>query len=178
MPRPTVWIPCGTTSDAKNSPPFQPKPQPASKLEAFTFPVPQTKKPEPRVNPQPERVRFCCEHCGGDGHLAEFWYRRKRAERQEHQWRNQDLYHPVHGVHRPRQFSPLSGARREQHKREGERHKGSRRDPNHGQYGFGGHGRSFGPPRFDRTSFPLRGGRPQRRSDFVDVTNLTVEQMA
>ena len=88
------------------------------------------------------------------------------------------MYHPVHGVHRPRQFSPLSGARREQHKREGERHKGSRRDPNHGQYGFGGHGRSFGPPRFDRTSFPLRGGRPQRRSDFVDVTNLTVEQMA
>jgi len=99
MSRPTVWIPSGTTSDAKNSPPFQSKSQPASELEAFTFPVPQPKKPEPRVNPQPERVRFHCEHCWRDGHLAEFCYRRKRAERRERQWRNQDLYHPVHGVH-------------------------------------------------------------------------------
>ena len=51
MSRPNVWILSGTTSDAKNSPPFQPKPQSASKSEAFTFPDPQTKKPEPKVNP-------------------------------------------------------------------------------------------------------------------------------
>lgn len=178
MSRPTVWIPSGTTSDAKNSPPFQSKSQPASELEAFTFPVPQPKKPEPRVNPQPERVRFHCEHCGRDGHLAEFYYRRKRAERWERQWRNQDLYHPVHGVHRPRQFPPSSGAKREQHRHEGERREGARRDPRHGQYGFGGHGRSIGPPRFGGPRFPPRGDRTQRRSDFVDVTNPIVEQMA
>ena len=175
MPRPTVWIPSGTTSDAKNSPPFQPKPQPASKSEAFTFPDPQTKKPEPRVNPQSERVRFHCEHCGRDGHLAEFCYRRKRAERRERQWRNHDLYHPVHGVHRPRQFPPPSGAKREQHRRGGEIREGARRDPSHGQYGFGGHGRSFGPLRFNGPCFPACGGRPQRRSYFVDVSNPTFE---
>jgi len=33
MPRPTVWIPSGTTSDPKNSPPFKPKPQPMGKSE-------------------------------------------------------------------------------------------------------------------------------------------------
>jgi len=43
---------------------------------------------------------------------------------------------------------------------------------------LGGHGRSFGPPRFDGPRFPPRGGRPQRRSDFVDVAHPTFEQMA
>ncbi|RLM78030.1 hypothetical protein C2845_PM12G12760 [Panicum miliaceum] len=76
--------------------------------------IKDTKKHEPKVNPQPERMRFHCDHCGRDGHLAEFCYRRKRAERRERQWRNQDMYHPGHGVHGSKSFPPSRGAHREQ----------------------------------------------------------------
>jgi hypothetical protein len=38
---------------------------------------PSEEKPEPKESPKP----FHCEHCGRDGHLAEFCFRRKREER-------------------------------------------------------------------------------------------------
>jgi hypothetical protein len=49
---------------------------------------PDTKEnPKPKPKPKP----FHCEHCGRDGHLAEFWFRRKREERlarefEDHVW--------------------------------------------------------------------------------------------
>jgi hypothetical protein len=44
---------------------------------------PSEEKPEPKENPKPKPKPkpFRCEHCGRDGHLAEFCFRRKREER-------------------------------------------------------------------------------------------------
>jgi hypothetical protein len=66
-------------------------------------PTPKPKaKHQLRVNPQPRRVeRYHCEYCHREGHLFEFYFRRKRDERRELEWRNQDMYHPFHGVHEP-----------------------------------------------------------------------------
>jgi hypothetical protein len=39
-------------------------------------------KPEPKESPKPKPKPkpFHCEHCGRDGHLVEFFFRRKREE--------------------------------------------------------------------------------------------------
>jgi hypothetical protein len=44
---------------------------------------PSEEKPEPKENPKPKPKPkpFHCEHCGRDGHLAKFCFRRKREER-------------------------------------------------------------------------------------------------
>jgi hypothetical protein len=44
---------------------------------------PNVEKPYPKENPKPKPKRkpFHCEHCGRDGHLNEFCFRRKREER-------------------------------------------------------------------------------------------------
>jgi hypothetical protein len=44
---------------------------------------PSEEKPEPKENPKPKPKPkpFHCEHCGRDGHVAEFCSRRKREER-------------------------------------------------------------------------------------------------
>jgi hypothetical protein len=45
-------------------------------------------KPEPKENPKPKPKPkpFHCEHCGRDGHLAEFCFRRKREESWLESW--------------------------------------------------------------------------------------------
>jgi hypothetical protein len=45
-------------------------------------------KPKPKPKPKP----FHCEHCGRDGHLAEFCFRRKREERLAREMANTDRY--------------------------------------------------------------------------------------
>jgi hypothetical protein len=57
-------------------------------------------KPDPRESPKPKP--FHCEHCGRDGHLAEFCFRRKREERLARELANKDRYHPSRGVPKPR----------------------------------------------------------------------------
>jgi hypothetical protein len=61
-------------------------------------------KPEPKENPKlkPKPKPFHCEHCGRDGHLAEFFFRRKRVERLARELANKDRYRPSRGVPEPR----------------------------------------------------------------------------
>jgi hypothetical protein len=49
---------------------------------------PSEENPEPKENPKlkPKPKPFNCEHCGRDGHLAEFFFRRKREERLAREW--------------------------------------------------------------------------------------------
>jgi hypothetical protein len=65
---------------------------------------PSEKKPEPEENPKPKPKPkpFLCEHCGRDGHLAEFCFRRKREEKLGRELANKDRYCPSHGVLDPR----------------------------------------------------------------------------
>jgi hypothetical protein len=57
---------------------------------------PSDEKLEPKQNPKPKP--FHCEHCGRDGHLAEFCFRRKREERLARELANKDRYRPSRGV--------------------------------------------------------------------------------
>jgi hypothetical protein len=59
---------------------------------------------EPRENPRTKAKPkpFHCEHCGRDGHLAEFFSRRKREERLARELANKDRYRPCCGVPEPR----------------------------------------------------------------------------
>jgi hypothetical protein len=61
-------------------------------------------KPEPQENPKPKPKPkpFHCEHYGWDGHLAEFFFRRKREERLARELANKDMYRPSRGVPEPR----------------------------------------------------------------------------
>jgi hypothetical protein len=45
---------------------------------------PSEEKPEPKESPKPKP--FLCGHCGRDGHLVEFCFRRKREERWLERW--------------------------------------------------------------------------------------------
>jgi hypothetical protein len=65
---------------------------------------PSEEKPEPNENQKtkPKPKPFHCEHCGRDGHLAEFCFRRKREERLARELANKDRYHPSRGVPEPR----------------------------------------------------------------------------
>jgi hypothetical protein len=65
---------------------------------------PSDEKPEPKENPKlkPKLKPFHCEHCGRDGHLAEFCFRRKREERLARELANKDRYRPSRGVPEPR----------------------------------------------------------------------------
>jgi hypothetical protein len=65
---------------------------------------PDEKKPEPKENPKPipKPKPFHCEHCGRDGHLAEFCFGRKREERLARELTNKDRYRPSRGVPEPR----------------------------------------------------------------------------
>jgi hypothetical protein len=56
----------------------------------------QNPKPKPKSKP------FHCEHCGRDGHLAEFCFRRKRDERLARELANKDRYRPSCGVPEPK----------------------------------------------------------------------------
>jgi hypothetical protein len=61
-------------------------------------------KAQPRENPKPKPKPkpFHCEHCGRDGHLAEFYFRRKCEERLARELANKDRYRPSRGVPEPR----------------------------------------------------------------------------
>jgi hypothetical protein len=61
-------------------------------------------KPEPKENPKSKlKLKpFHCEHCGRNGHLSEFFFRRKREERLARELANKDRYHPSRGVPEPR----------------------------------------------------------------------------
>jgi hypothetical protein len=65
---------------------------------------PSEEKPEPKENPKPKPKQkpFHCEHCGRDGHLTEFCFRRKRKKRLARELVNKDRYHPSRGVPEPR----------------------------------------------------------------------------
>ena len=54
-------------------------------------PPPQAPKPQPKPKRWPET--FVCDYCHRQGHLEEFCFRRKRAERLERSWRNKDQFH-------------------------------------------------------------------------------------
>jgi hypothetical protein len=72
---------------------------------------PSEEKPEPKGNPKPkpEPKPFHCEHCGRDGHLAEFCFRRKREERLARELANKDRYRPSRDVPEPRLLSRGEG---------------------------------------------------------------------
>jgi hypothetical protein len=169
---------------------------------------PSEEKPEPKENPKPKpKLKpFHCEHCGRDGHLAEFFFRRKREERLARELANKDRYHPSRGVPEPRLVPRGEGMVRTIHPR-GRREFVPRGDPPHreggrrvgfgrgefagrsfarGQYEYGGNDRSFRSQRSYRPRSPLRGmrspprgrvGVPPRR-DRMDFASPTFEQMA
>jgi hypothetical protein len=72
---------------------------------------PSEETPEPKENPKPKSKPkpFDCEHCGRDGHLVEFCFRRKRGERLARDLANKDRYRPSCGVPEPRLVSRAEG---------------------------------------------------------------------
>jgi hypothetical protein len=64
---------------------------------------PSEEKPEPKENPKqmPKSKPFHYEHCGRDGHLAEFCFRRKSEKRLARELANKDRYRPSRGVPEP-----------------------------------------------------------------------------
>jgi hypothetical protein len=165
-------------------------------------------KPKPKENPKPKPKPkpFHCEHCGRDGHLAEFCFRRKREERLAIQLDNKDRYRPSRGVPEPRLVPRGEGMVRTIYPRV--RHEFlPRGDPPHreggkcvryghgefagrsfarGQYEYGGNDHSFrsqisygprSPLRGTRSPPRGRAGVPPRR-DKMDFANPTFEQMA
>jgi hypothetical protein len=65
---------------------------------------------QPQSKPKPKLVRFCCGHCGKDGHKDEFCLKRKREERMAKEWENKDRYNPFHGVPKPHMPLPRGKA--------------------------------------------------------------------
>jgi hypothetical protein len=118
-------------------------------------------KENPKAKPKPKP--FHCEHCGRDGHPAEFCFNRKREERLARELANKDRYSPSRGVPEPRLVPRGEGmvrtiyprGRREfvpqgdPPHREGGRHVGfgrgefAGRSFARGQYEYGGNNRSF-----------------------------------
>jgi hypothetical protein len=108
-------------------------------------PLPKAKKPprvnhtHKRVNQQPPKreMRYHCDYCHRDGHLAEFCFRRKRDERREYKLNNRNMCHPPHGVHvppvqrrsaRPRSAMPQGARPQVARPRGGRARRGSCRD--------------------------------------------------
>jgi hypothetical protein len=60
--------------------------------------VRRSQSPKPNPKPKPSHS----EHCGRDGHLAEFFFRRKREDRLAREMTNKDRYRPSRGVPEPR----------------------------------------------------------------------------
>jgi hypothetical protein len=54
--------------------------------------------PKENPKPKPKPKPFHCEHCGRDGQLAEFCFRRKREDRLARELANKDRYRPSRGV--------------------------------------------------------------------------------
>jgi hypothetical protein len=64
---------------------------------------PSEEKTETKENPKPKPKPkpFHCEHCGRDGHLAGFCFKRKLEERLARKLANKDRYRPSRGVPEP-----------------------------------------------------------------------------
>jgi hypothetical protein len=169
---------------------------------------PCEEKPEPKESPKskPKPKPFHCEHCGRDGHLAEFCFRTKLDERLARELANKDRYRPSRGVPEPRPVPRGEGMvrtiyPRERHEfvrrgepphREGGRRVGFRhgefagRSFARGQYEYAGNDRSFRSQRSYRPWSPLRVTRsPPRgrvgvppRNERIDFASPTFEQMA
>jgi hypothetical protein len=159
-------------------------------------------KLEPKENPKPKP--FHCGHCGRDGHLAEFCFRRKREERLARKLANKDRYRPSCGVPEPRLVPRGQGMVRTIHPR-GRHEFVPRGDPPHreggrrvgfgrgefagrsfarGQYEYEGNDRSFRSQRSYGPRSPLRGthspprgrvGVPPRR-DRMDFAYPTFDK--
>jgi hypothetical protein len=167
---------------------------------------PSEEKLEPKENPKPnpKLKPFHCEHCGRDGHLAEFCFRRKREERLARELANKDRYRPSHGVPEPR-LVPIGEEMVRSIYPRGRREFVPRGDPPHreggrrvgfgcgefaghsfarGQYEYGGNDCSFRSQRSYGSRSPPRGmhspprgcvGVPPRR-DRLDFVNPTFGQ--
>lgn len=129
-------------------------------------------KAPPRVNqihkrvshPPPKREVYHCDYCKRDGHLFEFCFRRKRDERRESEFYQQNVHRPSHGMHgsptqrhttRPRGARPQGARPQFVRPRDGR----ARRGPSRSQYesrsrGSGSQSYTSSGPRF-----PFRGDR-------------------
>ena len=142
-------------------PPRNPMPKPKGKAKPFVRQSEQ-RSPEPtRERP----VRFHCKFCGRDGHLAEFYFKRKCAERREHEFTNQDRYYSSYSVPESSQREQRCFARPSRGGRgHGRDHRApmsecfSGRAPSRSQYGYGSSDRDFGHRGFDTPCFGVRGG--------------------
>jgi hypothetical protein len=65
---------------------------------------------QPQPKPKPKLVRFHYGYCGKEGHIDEFFFKRKREERMAKEWANKDMYNPSHGVPKPRMPLPRGKA--------------------------------------------------------------------
>jgi hypothetical protein len=113
-----------------------------------------SEKPHPKGNPKPKPkpISFHCDHCGRDGHLAEFCFRRRREERFAREMANKDRYCPSRGVPKPCVVPRDEGVVRTIPTRERrafptqgvppQRHSGRRVGFGHGE--FGGHSFTHG----------------------------------
>jgi hypothetical protein len=146
---------------------------------------PSEEKPQPQENlkPKSKPIPFHCDHCGKDGHLAEFFFRWKHEERLAREMAKKDRYHPSRGVLEPRLVPRGEGVvrtiyhrerreivpRGETPHREGGRCVGFGRGEFAGcsfcrvQYGYGGNDRSFRSQRSYGPQYPLRGTRSPPR---------------
>jgi hypothetical protein len=94
-PQKHVWLPkpiylrntLDTFTDI-SSDPLPRAPQPSKK-----------KAPSHKQNPPKREVRYHCEYCERDGHLASFCFGRKRDERRVSESSRKDMNRPSHGVH-------------------------------------------------------------------------------
>jgi hypothetical protein len=112
---------------------------------------PSEEKQEPKENPKPmpKPKPFHCDHCGRDGHLAEFCFKRKREERLARELANKDRYRPSRGVPEPRLVPRGDGMVRTIYPREGHELV-PRGEPPHRE---GGRRVGFGRGEFARRSF-------------------------
>jgi hypothetical protein len=137
--------------------------------------VRRSHNPKPKPKPKP----FHCEHCGRDGHLAQFCFWWKREERLASEMANKDGYRPSRGVPEPRLVPRGEGMVRTIYPRE-RREFVPRGDPPHreggrrvgvghdefagrsfacGQYEYGGNDRSFRSQRSYGPWSPIHGMR-------------------
>lgn len=162
-----------------------------------------SEKPQLKETPKPRPARFHCEHCGRDGHIVEYSWRKKREVRREKELGNRDRYYSSRSVPEPRRplprgeasvrTVPSRGERSFTAQGAGSRFGGSargefaRRPPFRGQSGGGRFDRSFEARSEFRPRFPPRDARvqPVRRervpwmgSRNVDFANPSFEQMA
>ena len=155
---------------------------------------------DPKPSEKPKPARFQCKHCGRDGHLEEFCWRKRREVRREKEMGNKHRYHSSYSVPEPRRSLPRGEAvvrsvpfRGERgfaaqgvggvFQRGGDRFGGStrgafaRRPPFRGQSGGGRYDRSFEARREFRPRFPPSGSRvpPMRHERGPRMSSRSVD---